>query len=167
VLQHLIPNATFATTTDNENIKLNCFGESGAIQDSSPPGFGIETTTNDGETLLAITFKRATGDSVETFDGYYNTDSTAPTVEFCVKLTLGGKIFLQLAIKYTFSLDGAITIDNAVVLDACLLRAATGNQSSRTQIEKWYRNLSSLGHFFKSQLIHLYHCTHTQISCST
>jgi hypothetical protein len=105
------------TNTDNENIDLNCFGESGVIQNSSPPGFGIETTTNEGETLLAITFKRATGDSIETFDGYDGTDSNAPTVEFCVKVTLGGKIFRQLAVKYTFTLDGAIEIDNAVVFN--------------------------------------------------
>jgi hypothetical protein len=112
------PTSRGGPTTDNDDIELNCFGESGAIQDSPPAGFGIETTTNDGETLLAITFKRTTGDSIETFDGYDDTDSNAPTVEFCVKVTLGGRIFRQLAVKYTFTLDhGAITIDNAVVLD--------------------------------------------------
>jgi hypothetical protein len=111
------PTSSGGPTTDNEKIELNCYGESGEIQDSSPAGFGIETTINDGETLLAITFKRADGDSIETFDGYDDTDSNAPTVEFCVKVTVGGKIFRQLAVKYTFTLDGAIGMNDAVVVN--------------------------------------------------
>jgi hypothetical protein len=108
-------------TTGNENIELNCFSKSGAIQASPPAGFGIETTINDREMLLAITFKRATwgatGDSIESFDGYRNTDSNAFSVEFCVKLTVGGKIFRELAVKYAFTLDGAIRMNDAAVFN--------------------------------------------------
>jgi hypothetical protein len=105
--------------TGEENIDVNCFGQGGARrgslskEDDYPAGFGINTTVITGETLLAITFKS----SIERFAGYNKGTLNAPTVEFCVKVTVGGKIYRQLAVKYTFNLNGAFQMDNAIVFD--------------------------------------------------
>jgi hypothetical protein len=106
--------------TGEETIEVNCFGESGEKIQGDPAGFGVVKSKSDGLTELAITFNRgstADADSIEKFVGYNGSNPSAPTVEFCVKVTLDGKIFRGLAVKYTFTLDGSITIDNAVVFN--------------------------------------------------
>jgi len=101
---------------EDDNVEANCFDEGGLLQDPallSSVGFGIDATIMAGETQLAITFD----DSIQDFDGYNGGTSKAPTVEFCVKVTVGDKIFRQLAVRYAFTLDGAISIENAVVFN--------------------------------------------------
>jgi hypothetical protein len=101
--------------TGEENIDVNCFSQGGAWRGSlqrvndHPAGYSIVTFVSPYcETLLAITFKSY----IESSAGYNKGTSNAPTVEFCVNVTVGGKIYRQLAVKYTFNLNGAFKMDS-------------------------------------------------------
>ena len=98
----------FASSTPGSS----CDGQSGILQDTLS-GFAMVTSAIAGQTQLAISFESA----ISEFVGYDGSDPTNPTVEFCVKVTLGGSIFRQLAVKYAFILNGSIEIVNADVFN--------------------------------------------------
>jgi hypothetical protein len=103
-------------------VNKNCFGEGGERvvgPEDAPVIVGATQTVLGGPTAFDIMASTPTlgqmeldisfNSDISTFVGYDDTaDPTTPTGEFCVKVIMGGSVFSQLAVKYTFKLDGKI-----------------------------------------------------------
>jgi hypothetical protein len=119
-----------AAVPSGDDIKLNCYSNVAVLQgqfDSSITNGGIDgfvintaTTVDPNEfplvkrTVLDFTFTS----NVVNFAGFDGTDPLAPTVEFCVKVTLGDVQYKELALKYSINLNGNIDESDALLLDA-------------------------------------------------
>jgi hypothetical protein len=111
-----------SVTPGSDDIQQNCDGQGGTLQKNLlgyaiPLGFTIISNSPvPGTTQLAFTFERAISD----FVGYDGTVPTNPTVEFCVKVTLGrydDSVSKELAVKFAFTLNGSVEIADAVVFN--------------------------------------------------
>ena len=98
----------------SEDLTLNCFSNGQAMPVTVDESTGFDVTTSypdDFTTVLDFTF---TG-GIVTFLGY---DSTSPTVEFCVKITLGDAQYRKIAVRYTIDLNGLLQLISAAKVDA-------------------------------------------------
>jgi hypothetical protein len=119
-----------AADTGGSDITLNCYSNLADLQgpvDPSNPNGGIDgfVITSATSTVPANfpTVRRDVLDftftsNIVNFAGFDGTDALNPTVEFCVKVTLGGVQYKELALKYAINLNGGIGAPDAFLVDA-------------------------------------------------
>jgi hypothetical protein len=119
-----------AAVPGGSDTKNNCYSNLANLQgpvDPSLPNGGIDgfviTATNTVVPNNFPTVRRAVLDftftsDIVNFAGFDGSNPLIPTVEFCVKVTLGGVQYKEVALKYTIALNGEIETSDAFLVDA-------------------------------------------------